>query len=61
MVTKVLVDEYIRNKMPEYIGLTLVPKYWHPKDEDSIYCECVERPELSGYFFYLMLENWNVE
>ena len=61
MPTKLVVNDYVKEKYPEYIGLTLVPKDWHPEDEDSIFCECVERPELGRYFFYLWLENWSIE
>lgn len=60
MATRLIADDYAKAKYPEYIGLTLVPKYWHPEDEDSIYCECVERPELSRYFFYIRLEDWRI-
>jgi hypothetical protein len=61
MTTKLIDDEYIRAKYPQYIGLTLIPKHWHSDDEDAVYCECVEKPELSRYFFYLFLENWAVK
>jgi hypothetical protein len=61
MPTKLIVDEYTKSKMSEYIGLTLVPKYWHRDNEDLIYCECLEDSQLDGYIFYLFLENCNIE
>lgn len=61
MPTQLVANEYLQTKMPEYVGLTLVPQHWHPQDEDSVYCKCVERPELSGYFFYLWLEDWSIK
>ena len=53
-------SKHLEEKYPEYTGLTLIPKHWHTEDEDSIYCECVERPELSRYFFYLWLDDCNI-
>lgn len=61
MTTKVIDNEYSRKHFPLMIGLTLIPKYWHDKDEDLIWVDCVENPEYSEWINYFMLENWSIE
>lgn len=60
MTTKIIEDDYTRERMPELIGKTLIPKYWHYIDEDSIWVDCVENPELSGFIYYASLESWRI-
>lgn len=58
--TTIIEDSYTREYMPEYIGKTLVVKYWHNTDEDSIWVDCIEDPKLSGWVFYLYLNSWRI-
>ena len=56
MVAKLLLAA--NELFPLLVGLTFIPRFWNTKDEDSIWVDCVEKPELSGYIFYLYLDNW---
>lgn len=61
METSIIVDDYTKKYMPELLGKTLVPKYWHAEHEDAIWVDCLEDPKLSGYVFYLSLKNWKID
>ena len=59
MVTTKIYDKALVD-YPEYIGKELIAKHWHPEDEDSIYCECVGHPHLSGYFNYVDIDDYSI-
>jgi hypothetical protein len=59
-MTKIFEDEYCYSKYPQYVGVELIPVHWHPKEEDYIYCEVKDNPELGRYFMYLDLEDWQI-
>ena len=60
-MAKLIDSHYAREVYPHLIGKTLIPKYWHRDNEDGIFVECVENPELSQYVYYLYLDSWKVE
>lgn len=59
-MTKLVDSEYLRRIFHKEFGKELIPKYWSNKDEDSIYCECIEDPSCSGYYYYLFLQDFGV-
>lgn len=60
-MAKIIEDSFTRERIPQLLGLTFVPKYWSIEDEDQIWCECVEHSEHSGYLYYAFLDSWRIE
>ena len=61
MTTKIIDNEYARKWLPNFIGKTLIPKYWDDIDEDNIWVECIEDPKLNGLIYYAFLESWRID
>ena len=59
MTTK-LVQEAIE-EYPNLFDYTFKPRYWSDECEDLVWCDCIEDDTLSGWIFYLFLEDWSID
>ena len=42
-------------------GYELIPTHWHSEDEDLVWVDVPEKPELSRYLYYGYLEDWSIK